>query len=82
MFAFSNKSPSQDDLYRSAHAPRMSRGRSEKGWVIVPVELGLIPFSRKNTFMSWLAKEARRVNGHERWQKDVHAAIFLLRDIF
>jgi polyphosphate glucokinase len=50
--------------------------------VIVPIELGLIPFSRKNTFMSRLTKEARRVNGHERWQKNVHAAIFLLQDIF
>ena len=50
--------------------------------VIVPVELGLIPFSRNSTFMSRLTKEARRVNGHKRWQRDVHAAIFLLRDIF
>jgi len=50
--------------------------------VIVPVELGLIPFSRKQTFMSRLTKEARRINGHARWQKDVHAAVLLLQDIF
>jgi polyphosphate glucokinase len=49
---------------------------------IVPVELGLIPFSRRHTFMSRLTKEARRRNGHTRWQKDVHAAVTLLRDIF
>ncbi|MDR3406160.1 MAG: hypothetical protein P4L99_26980 [Chthoniobacter sp.] len=50
--------------------------------VVVPVELGLIPFSRKHTFMSRLTKEARRINGHARWQKNVHEAVALLRDIF
>jgi polyphosphate glucokinase len=50
--------------------------------VIVPVELGLIPFSRRHTFMSRLTKEARRVNGHTRWQENVHAAVALLQDIF
>jgi polyphosphate glucokinase len=50
--------------------------------VVVPVELGLIPFSKKHTFMSRLTKEARRKNGHERWQKAVHNAVFLLQDIF
>lgn len=52
------------------------------GDVIVPVELGLIPFSRKHTFMSRLTKEARRKNGHARWQEDVHAAVALLQNIF
>ena len=50
--------------------------------VIVPVELGLIPFSRRHTFMSRLTKEARRANGHTRWQKDVLIAVALLQDIF
>jgi len=50
--------------------------------VIIPVELGLIPFSRRNTFMSRLTKEARRQNGHKRWQRDVFAAVLLLQDIF
>jgi predicted NBD/HSP70 family sugar kinase len=50
--------------------------------VVVPVELGLIPFSKRHTFMSRLTKEARRVNGHERWQKSVHEAVRLLQDIF
>jgi len=50
--------------------------------VIVPVELGLIPFSRRHTFMTRLTKEARRINGQKRWQRDVHAAAFLLQDIF
>jgi polyphosphate glucokinase len=50
--------------------------------VIVTVELGLIPFSRRHTFVSRLTKEARRTNGHTQWQKDVHTAVALLRDIF
>jgi predicted NBD/HSP70 family sugar kinase len=50
--------------------------------VIVPVELGLIPFTRRQTFMSRLTKEARREYGHTRWQKNVHAAVSLLQDIF
>src|ERR1700761_7568086 len=33
--------------------------------VIVPVELGLIPFSRKQTFMTQLTKEARKQNGQD-----------------
>jgi polyphosphate glucokinase len=50
--------------------------------VVVPVELGLIPFSRRSTFMSRLTKEARRQNGQKRWQRDVHTAVQLLQDIF
>jgi polyphosphate glucokinase len=50
--------------------------------VVVPLELGLIPFSKRHTFMTRLTKEARRQNGHERWQKAVHDAVFLLQDIF
>ena len=50
--------------------------------VVVPVELGLIPFSKRHTFMSRLTKQARRENGHERWQKAVQEAVVLLQDIF
>ena len=50
--------------------------------VVVPVELGLIPFRKRHTFMSRLTKEARQKYGHKRWQKAVHDAIFLLQDIF
>ena len=50
--------------------------------VVVPVELGLIPFSKRHTFMSRLNKEARRNDGHERWQKAVYEAVALLQDIF
>lgn len=50
--------------------------------VVVPVELGLIPLSKRHTFMSRLNKEARRYHGHERWQKKVHFAVELLRDVF
>jgi polyphosphate glucokinase len=50
--------------------------------VVVPVELGLIPFSKRHTFMSRLTKQARRQNGHARWQKAVYDAVFLLQNIF
>ncbi len=50
--------------------------------VIVPVELGLIPFTKRHTFMTRLTKEARRKYGQKRWQESVHAAVFLLQDIF
>src|SRR5258708_33460491 len=50
--------------------------------VVVPVELGLIPLSKRHTFMSRLTKDARRRDGHERWQKAVHSAVLLLQDIF
>jgi len=50
--------------------------------VIVPVELGLIPFSRRRTFMSLLTKEARKRNGQAHWQSAVKKAVFLLQDIF
>ena len=32
--------------------------------------------------MTRLTKEARRTNGHARWQKSVHEAVHLLQDIF
>ncbi|WP_395748955.1 ROK family protein [Prosthecobacter sp.] len=50
--------------------------------VIMPVELGLIPLRGRRTFMKLLTKEARRRNGHERWQRHVHRAVALLKDVF
>jgi len=50
--------------------------------VIIPIEVGLIPFSRKENFVSQLSKEARKRNGQSQWQEAVHQAIFLLQDIF
>jgi polyphosphate glucokinase len=49
---------------------------------IVPVELGLIPFTRRATFMTRLTKEARRTLGHKRWQKHVYESVALLQDVF
>jgi len=49
---------------------------------IVPVELGLIPFTRRATFMTRLTKEARRKSGHKRWQRYVHESVALLQDVF
>jgi predicted NBD/HSP70 family sugar kinase len=49
---------------------------------IVPVELGLIPFTRRATFKTRLTKEARKKAGHKRWQKYVHESVALLQDIF
>ena len=49
---------------------------------IVPVELGLIPFTKRATFKTRLTKEARKKSGHKRWQKYVHESVALLQDIF
>lgn len=50
--------------------------------VVVPLELGLIPLGRKGTFMSRLAKVARKRGGQKRWQKAVEQAVALLADVF
>lgn len=49
---------------------------------IVPLELGLIPFTAKARFMTRLTKVARKKLGHKRWQGYVHEAVALLQDIF
>jgi predicted NBD/HSP70 family sugar kinase len=49
---------------------------------IVPVELGMIPFTKRATFKTRLTKEARKKSGHKRWQKYVHESVALLQDIF
>jgi polyphosphate glucokinase len=50
--------------------------------VIVPLELGLIPMGGKDIFMTRLTKAARKESGHTKWQKGVHEAVALLRDVF
>jgi polyphosphate glucokinase len=50
--------------------------------VIVPVELGLVPFTKRHRFMTRLTKQARKEYGHKRWQRSVHEAVELLQDIF
>jgi predicted NBD/HSP70 family sugar kinase len=50
--------------------------------VIVPIELGLIPMGGKEIFMTRLTKAARKDGGHTKWQKGVHQAVALLRDVF
>ena len=50
--------------------------------VIVTVELGLIPFTKRHTFMTRLTKQARKEYGHKRWQRAVHEAVELLQDVF
>jgi polyphosphate glucokinase len=50
--------------------------------VIVPVELGLVPFTKRHRFMTRLTKQARKESGHKRWQRSVHEAVELLQDIF
>lgn len=50
--------------------------------VVIPVEVGLIPFTKKQTFVSRLTKKARKKKGHHRWQASVYEAIELLQDIF
>jgi len=49
---------------------------------IVPVDPGLIPFTKRATFMTRLTNEARKKSGHKRWQKYVHESVALLQDIF
>lgn len=50
--------------------------------VIVPVELGLVPFGKKHRFMTTLTKEARRNLGQQRWHEYACSAITLLQDMF
>lgn len=50
--------------------------------VITNVELGLVPIGKSSRFMDRLSKAARKERGHDKWQRDVHTAVALLRDIF
>jgi polyphosphate glucokinase len=50
--------------------------------VLTNIETGLIPLTRRECFKDRLSKEARRINGHARWQQDVDKAVALLQDMF
>ncbi len=50
--------------------------------VVTSVELGLMPHPSGGIFMERLTKEARKQNGHRKWEKAVNEAVPLLRDIF
>jgi len=47
--------------------------------VIVPVELGLVPFTKRHRFMTRLTKQARKESGHKRWRRSVREAVELLQ---
>ncbi len=49
---------------------------------VIPIEIGLIRFSRNQRFMDRLSKKALKEQGLERWREAVHEAIDLLHDIF
>lgn len=50
--------------------------------VVVPIEIGMIKFSRKERFMDRLSKEALKKDGVELWLEAVHEAVELLFDVF
>lgn len=50
--------------------------------VLLPIEIGMIKFSRKERFMDRLSKESLKKDGPEPWLEAVHEAVELLRDVF
>lgn len=50
--------------------------------IITNIEVGLIPIGKETRFMDRLSKAARRERGHDKWQRDVHTAVALLKDMF
>jgi polyphosphate glucokinase len=50
--------------------------------VIIPVEVGLIRISRKETFVDRLSKAALKEHGLEAWTEAVHEAVSLMQDVF
>lgn len=50
--------------------------------IILPIEIGMIKFSRKERFMDRLSKESLKQGGIEPWLEAVHEAVELLRDVF
>ena len=49
---------------------------------VLPVEIGLIKFSKNERFMDRLAKEALKKDGVKVWLEAVQEAVELLRDVF
>jgi len=50
--------------------------------VIVPLEIGLLRFSRHSTFMQRLSKEYVKREGKRRWLRHVFEAVAILQDVF
>jgi len=50
--------------------------------VVIPVEVGMIRMSRKETFVDRLSKAALKENGLEAWAEAVHEAVELMQDVF
>ncbi len=50
--------------------------------VIIPVEVGMIRMSRKETFVDRLSKAALKEKGVEAWAEAVHEAVELMQDVF
>ncbi len=49
---------------------------------IVPLEIGILRFSKTEAFMDRLGKKALKRLGQRRWQESVVRAVALLRDVF
>lgn len=49
---------------------------------VVPIEIGLIKFSKSDRFMDRLSKEALKEKGIKPWIDAVHEAVELLQDVF
>lgn len=49
---------------------------------LIPIEIGLIKFSRKERFLDRLSKEALKEGGIKLWLEAVNEAVELLRDVF
>ena len=50
--------------------------------VVLPIEIGLIKFSKKTRFMDRLSKVALKSDGLEKWTEAVLESVELLRDVF
>ena len=50
--------------------------------VVIPVEVGMIRMSRKETFVDRLSKAALKEHGVEVWAEAVHEAVELMQDVF
>ena len=49
---------------------------------VLPIEIGLIRFSKNDRFMDRLSKEALKEKGVKPWIEAVHEAVELLQDVF
>jgi polyphosphate glucokinase len=50
--------------------------------LVVPIEIGLIKFSKKKRFVDRLSKVALKTDGLEKWTEAVLEAVVLLQDVF